>query len=1423
MKEGFVSKMWSFIHTNRLAKTVVAGLKVCTFALVALVLIYSYTASLKVNYMDPAAREAFLATVEAEEDWLEGVSRRLSSGGVAAPPDSNPSPGGGPTRRSGRKRKSTTEATDLRRLRMASSTSNASAPGQETSVLDQLKELMKQMKEVRDDVNRSETSTSGKIDTLSKKMADRLGNTEQSVKCLSKDVATVKADLAKVKRKASEDTLKLERLVERVVEKKLEANTNTSTPVHARRPRVGERLLTGANLQPVEHNRGKEETYLKARRSLKMWPVTGDNLEEATVEFLEGKLCARVGRFSTNDIKVSELYTGPDSVVRNQVLVEFSSTRLRDEAKTLARNLRGESREVGVQIEVPDHLRGRFQTFQSLAFELKKKNPALRRNIKFMDQTMDLVMDVKLGPDAEWKAVQYEDASAIMPTTRSRTASISRRELAGLVSKDESNESDSDMDTTIVDLTSADPNKKHKDYTASTLTFINTNARSLGPKIESLFDCFHEKDVDVALLTETWYQTNRMSTEELADYADRFSLGVIARNRDAVAANGRQYGGVALFYRQRTSSFANFEIINQDGHEVLAAVGSVKGIKGKVFCIVAYAPPSLTLLRARQLNNYLSDLIGEAKRKYPDCTLIVGGDFNHWPAEEAIEDHVEITEVLHGNTRGSRAIDRSFVNFGEAITEAGTLPPLENEQGGLSDHRIGFAVATFVKPKTPTITYTYRRFTEQGAVKFGQMLAAQSWVTVFAAVGATAKVEMFQSLLELLMSKCFATVTTTRRKADPPWVNDKIRRLSKKRRKVYDKEGRSERWKSLKKACQDLYKKRAAVYMEEQKRTLTEPDASRSFFKNVKAYQSREKPPQFDVHDLFPDQSDAGIADTLANHFNAISAEFDGLEQDQIPQAEPGWLPYLSNTDVVNRLRKFRKPKSKVKGDIFPALINRVAPALSVPLTHIYNSITITHEWPDPWKIEYVTPIPKKATPTSADDLRNISCTQLFSKIYESFILEWVTSQVKLRNNQYGGVKGRGAEHFLVALWQRVLENIEDSRAGSLLTSIDYSKAFNRLDFKHCLNCLHTKGANGKLIRIISSFLTGRSMRVKVGDTLSDPRPVLGGVPQGSLLGVFLFDLSIDDFEAFSPDVPNYSPPDHALTAPAAGGLPDELVVPEPTARDRRHTFPFATVLMQVLKYVDDNILNEKINFDTVLTDLHSFRIKLAVRTQNLFRRIVHQAEAVGMKVNSLKTLTMCIAELKSYIPQAFFFDKNGCKISTVNSMKVLGVHFTSDPDMTAQVESIKRKFRARIWVLNHLGHRGFSREDLLKVYKSTILPIHDYCSCVFNSSLTLSQSSALERLQARALKAIYGYEHSYRSLLEHTGLTTLQERRDRRCKKFAEKCLQDDHFRTWFPLNPVSRSTRKPLPYLEVRTRTKRLENSPVYHMRRLLNGKAA
>ena len=150
---------------------------------------------------------------------------------------------------------------------------------------------------------------------------------------------------------------------------------------------------------------------------------------------------------------------------------------------------------------------------------------------------------------------------------------------------------------------------------------------------------------------------------------------------------------------------------------------------------------------------------------------------------------------MHGPTRGDRSIDRSFVNFNRPIKESGTLEPLETEDDRQSDHRIAWFAADFPRQPTTTLEYTYRAYTEAGARKFVRDISSQSWEMVASARKSLAKADALQATLDALRDANFKTKRVCRRLTDPPWFNDAIRSLIKKRRKIYDREGRSGAWK----------------------------------------------------------------------------------------------------------------------------------------------------------------------------------------------------------------------------------------------------------------------------------------------------------------------------------------------------------------------------------------------------------------------------------------------------------------------------------------------------------------------------------------------------------------------------------------------------------------------------------------------------
>ena len=227
-------------------------------------------------------------------------------------------------------------------------------------------------------------------------------------------------------------------------------------------------------------------------------------------------------------------------------------------------------------------------------------------------------------------------------------------------------------------------------------------------------------------------------------------------------------------------------------------------------------------------------------------------------------------------------------------------------------------------------------------------------------------------------------------------------------------------------------------------------------------------------------------------------------------------------------------------------------------------------------------------------------------------------------------------------------------------------------------------------------------------------------------------------------------------------------------------------------------------------------RLKHAIPSENAFQSTSAAATRKGMKVNTSKTNLLCVGDPLSYRQVAFIEDAEGTRIISDpdGHMKVLGFHFSSRPTVALQVTNIKKKMRQRNWTLFNLRKKGFTTEELVKVYTSCCRPVAEYCDVVFHSLLTDEQDLAIERLQDRALQIIFGPRISGRKMRAMAGLETLRERRIQHCDTFAKKCLSD-RFSGWFPLKAGRRSLRRgnaAEKYKEEYARCDRLKNSPVF-----------
>ena len=200
----------------------------------------------------------------------------------------------------------------------------------------------------------------------------------------------------------------------------------TTEPSGSRRP---------TDLSTKEDKR--ESKFWAARRSLRLWPIP-DGSKESLEDYLENKL--RMDRtFKGEDLgqvvltKVRE----PKNKNKDEFVVLFESKQVRDEIKAAASNLANHRETAGMKLHVPDHLQKEFQSLMNLSYDLKKKHPALKRNIKFDEDDGGLFMDLQSEEGAEWRRVKPSQAQAANKRRgNGRTRSIEEGELKDLLGEE---------------------------------------------------------------------------------------------------------------------------------------------------------------------------------------------------------------------------------------------------------------------------------------------------------------------------------------------------------------------------------------------------------------------------------------------------------------------------------------------------------------------------------------------------------------------------------------------------------------------------------------------------------------------------------------------------------------------------------------------------------------------------------------------------------------------------------------------------------------------------------------------------------------------------------------------------------------------------------------------------------------------------
>ena len=384
----------------------------------------------------------------------------------------------------------------------------------------------------------------------------------------------------------------------------------------------------------------------------------------------------------------------------------------------------------------------------------------------------------------------------------------------------------------------------------------------------------------------------------------------------------------------------------------------------------------------------------------------------------------------------------------------------------------------------------------------------------------------------------------------------------------------------------------------------------------------------------------------------------------------------------------------------------------------IINDSLSNGTFPDDWKIARVTPVYKNNGDINVmSNYRPISVIGHIAKMVEQLVRSQLVSYLEehafISTDQSAYLKGHSTQTSLHRVIDDWLENINDNQTTGVCL-LDISKCFDTISHRILLQKLSMYGIKHTELEWFSSYLDKRKQAVFCHNKLSSLVDLTTGVPQGSVLGPFLFLLFINDISNFTTDgcVTNLFADDAMIYASG------------------------------------DSVSEVQRKLQSCLSNISSWYRENRLKINNDKSKVM----LVGSK-----------AQLKSLNVDEFILNYEGMPLELVENAKYLGMTINSDISWDFHVQRLCQNMYYHLSLLRRL-RRIFPNNLLLQVYKSYVQPRLDYGITLYGCS-TQKNIDLIQRVQNHAARLITG-NFDYINcrgieLVKSLNLYTIRDRRD--------------------------------------------------------------
>lgn len=552
----------------------------------------------------------------------------------------------------------------------------------------------------------------------------------------------------------------------------------------------------------------------------------------------------------------------------------------------------------------------------------------------------------------------------------------------------------------------------------------------------------------------------------------------------------------------------------------------------------------------------------------------------------------------------------------------------------------------------------------------------------------------------------------SRSKKSLPWINNNLRKMLKKKSRLYKKAKSSNNWVKYKQFSKDVKRcLRRSEWSHTNQVILDgfENNNSKPFWSYVKAKKQENVgvSPLKLKGNLITDSK--GKANILIDQFKSV---FTKSNDTNLPNADKhkntpsiGSLK-IDRTGVCKLLKNLNTKKAMGPDSLPNIVLNTCAEELSQSLTNIFQFSIDNGTLPPDWLNANVSPIFKKGDRHLAENYRPVSLTSVCCKILEHIICKHMLNHFEnfniLSSLNHGFRSGYSTETQLLVTMHDLLKS-NDVKRQMDIAILDFSKAFDTVPHDKLLHKIHHYGIRGNLHKWLSCFLKNRHMNVVVEGEHSDTAYVESGVPQGTVLGPIMFLCHIND-------------------------LPD-------------------SVKSQVRLFADDCLLYREIK-----------SMQDHVTLQNDLAELEKWAHKWGMKFNAKKCYILSVRQKSN-----FFYQLDNHILQQVDSNPYLGVMISDDLQWKTHITKITKKANSTLGFLRR--NLKYCPKDCKRLaYISLVRSTLEYGSCVWDPYYQQDINS-LEKIQRLAARFINNDYKSYSdgcvsTMLKDLKLPPLEQRR---------------------------------------------------------------